>query len=410
MAAKKIRFTKKTIDALAMPAPGKQVRYQDETVKGLHLVLRGTGSKTFYVRRRANGKDQWERIGATSDISIEQAQKKAAEINGRFAHGDDIRARRLAYKAEPTLSNIFEEYIERHGNQCKSVAEMKKSFVRNVVEFPFQIEHGREQFLHGMKMSSITPRMAHDLHVRLKNEKGKYSANRTIQMLKAAVNLCLKLKYYKGENPFEGISLFSEEQRNRFLADDEAARLLSALHELDNIETRDFILLCLLTGVRKSNILSMRWSDVNLDAQTWTIPGEVTKNGQMQVVPLGSEEMKILQERFLANFNEEGIGKSEFVFPGKGKSGHLTDVKKSWTTLRKDTNLEDVTIHDLRRSFAAALASNNVNVAIIKSALNHKDLKTTLNVYALTTKKAELEAKQAVHRAWRERIQRQSQK
>lgn len=137
--------------------------------------------------------------------------------------------------------------------------------------------------------------------------------------------------------------------------------------------------------------------------------GEITKNNQQQVVPLGDEEMQVLQPRFLNNFDAEGVGKSPFVFPGKGKTGHLLDSKKSWTTLRNRIGLKDVTIHDLRRSFAAAMASSNVNVAIIKNSLNHKDLKTTLKVYALTTQKAQLHAKQSIHKAWRERIEQQNQ-
>ncbi len=399
MAAEKIRFTKKKIEGLPIPPAAKQNRYQDTTTKGLLLVIRSAGSRTYYVRRKANGKEQWERIGAHTDITIEQAQKKAAEINGRFAHGDDIRASRLTYKAEPTLADIFEEYVNRHAINCKTLEEMKKTYQRNVVKFPYAIINRHEQFLAGLKMSTIETRMALDLHLRLKDEKGKYSANRTIQLLKAAVNACKDAKFYKGENPFEGITLFPEVERNRFLSDDEATKLLTALDELQNTETRDFILFCLLTGVRKSNVLSMSWSDINLDSQTWTIPGEITKNNQQQVVPLGDEEMKILQPRFLNNFNAEGIGKSPFVFPGKGKTGHLLDPKKSWTTLRNRIGLKDVTIHDLRRSFGSALASSNVTVAIIKNSLHHKDLKTFLYFDALTTQQAQLQDKQSVHRA-----------
>ncbi|MBS1955267.1 MAG: tyrosine-type recombinase/integrase [Cyanobacteria bacterium SZAS-4] len=409
MPAQKIRFTKRTLESLPMPPKGKRARYYDAATRGLLLDITSTGSMTFYVCRKANGKAQWERIGSLTDITVEQAQKKAAEINGRFAHGNDIRASRLAYKAEPTLTDVFQEYVKRHAVNCKTLGEMKKTYERNVVAFPYAIINRHEQFLADMKMSTIETRMAQDLHFRLKDEKGKYSANRTIQLLRAAVNACKGSKFYKGDNPFEGITLFPEIERNRFLSDDEATKLQIALDELQNTETRDFILFCLLTGVRKSNILSMCWSDVNLDSQTWTIPGEKTKNNQQQVVPLGDEEMKVLQPRFLRNFDADGIGKSPFVFPGKGKTGHLVDPKKSWTTLRKRIGLKDVTIHDLRRSFGAALASNNVNVAIIKNSLNHKDLKTTLKVYALTTQKAQLQAKQSIHKAWRERIEQNQQ-
>jgi len=83
---------------------------------------------------------------------------------------------------------------------------------------------------------------------------------------------------------------------------------------------------------------------------------------------------------------------SPWVFPSKtSKSGHLEDLKRAWTTIRKQTKLTDVTIHDLRRSLASAMASQNVNVALIQSALHHKDLKTTLGVYL----------KQAIKPCWK---------
>jgi integrase len=71
-------------------------------------------------------------------------------------------------------------------------------------------------------------------------------------------------------------------------------------------------------------------------------------------------------------FDCDGIAKNPFVFPGKGKTGHLLDPKKSWTNSSESNRPNDVTIHDLRRSFAFAMASSNVNVAIIKNSLNHK--------------------------------------
>lgn len=79
------------------------------------------------------------------------------------------------------------------------------------------------------------------------------------------------------------------------------------------------------------------------------------------------------------------------------------DIKKSWTRFRKEIELQDVTIHDLRRSLGSGMASNNVNIALIKDALHHKDMKTTIAVYALTRKDAVGDAKESVHSDWFER-------
>lgn len=66
----------------------------------------------------------------------------------------------------------------------------------------------------------------------------------------------------------------------------------------------------------------------------------------------------------------------------------------------KSLGLNDVTIHDLRRSLASGMASNNVNIALVKDALNHRDLKTTIAVYARTRKSAVVEAKESLHSSW----------
>jgi transposase len=104
-------------------------------------------------------------------------------------------------------------------------------------------------------------------------------------------------------------------------------------------------------------------------------------------------ELELLKER-------RKVATTEFVFPGNGKSGHLVDPKRAWSTLRMRAGIEDCTIHDLRRSLGAAMANANVNIALVKSALHHKDMKTTLAVYARTQKEAVRDAREAVQASW----------
>lgn len=117
----------------------------------------------------------------------------------------------------------------------------------------------------------------------------------------------------------------------------------------------------------------MRFDELDLTSATWTIPGAKTKNLQEQVIPLGPTEIEVLRDRRKLLRASKII--SPYVFPGDGKTGHVRDRKRSWTTLRGDLGIIDLTIHDLRRSLAAAMASLNVNVALIRGALNHRDMK-----------------------------------
>ena len=109
---------------------------------------------------------------------------------------------------------------------------------------------------------------------------------------------------------------------------------------------------------------------------------------------MGPFEVEILQRRLTET------NRKLFVFPGTGKKGHLHCVKGAWTKFRERIGLNDVTIHDLRRSLGAGMANQNVNIALVKQALHHNDIKTTINVYARTRNEAVRDAKVAVHSQW----------
>jgi integrase len=203
-------------------------------------------------------------------------------------------------------------------------------------------------------------------------------------------------RLYQGVNPAVGITPFEERSRERVLQADEFERFFAAL-DLEEETFRDFVMLTLLTGARKSNVLSMRWDNLNLKSGTWTIPAEQSKNSQSQLIVLTEAEMEILQRR-----NDSESKHDIFVFPSNSRFGHLTDVKHSWSSFLKRANIKDLHIHDLRRSLASWMASTGANVSVIRSALHHKDVKTTLTVYARANRQAELAARQIAQRTMME--------
>lgn len=87
----------------------------------------------------------------------------------------------------------------------------------------------------------------------------------------------------------------------------------------------------------------------------------------------------------------------EFVFPGEGVTGHYVEPKRAWKRLLARAKVEGLHIHDLRRSLASFMANAGADVSLIQSALNHKDIKTTLTVYVRTARSAELTAREKAH-------------
>jgi len=379
MKKRKINFTKAAIDALQFPAKGHRLRCYDSKTRGLLIEITAQGSKCFWLRRKINGRSNWERIGPYPYITIEQARNRADEINGEIAQGSSPFEARKAWEEELTLGELFHEYLERHARKKrKTAANMEKEFKRT-------LDHWRDH-----KLSTITNNDVEKLHGYLGRVRGIYTANRTIQLLRAVFNKGRCWKLFLKDNPAAGISLFPEKARERFLNKEEIRRLIQALLMEEDHQTRDFVMLSLLTGARKSNILSMRWDDVDLDSGTWTIPE--TKNGTSQTIALTATEVALLTQR-------RATTDSDYVFSGRGPRGHLVEPKKGWLRLLRTAAITNCTLHDLRRNLGSWMASQNVNVALIQSALNHKDLKTTLNVYARTAKEAERKGREVAHSA-----------
>jgi integrase len=183
-----------------------------------------------------------------------------------------------------------------------------------------------------------------------------------------------KINFWKVENPAEGVSRYKEAARKRFLLPEELAKFNEALKDESYRDLRDFIVLALNTGVRRGDILSMRWSDLTWESQLWHIPK--SKNGEGYTVSLLPVVMEVFKRR-RAEIADKGL----FVFPGTGRSGHVVDVKKRWQEFRKRAGVPDLRIHDLRRTCGSYLAMSGVGLPAVAEALGHKSLAST-KVYA----------------------------
>jgi integrase len=395
-------FTVRGFERANCPADKRQIYLPDPKTRGLYLQVTHKGTKTFVYRRKIEGTWRQTTIGAYPDLKIEQARGEAATISGRLADWRNDKRKDKPNvispfdeardpRKEATLQDLFNVYVERHLKKSrKRVSEARKDFDRWFAP------------LANRKAVQITRNEAEKLHDLLAKERGIYAANRAVQLARAVYNRAKSWKLFFEENPFVGISLFKEKSRDRFLSMGEYARVIEALEDEPDETLRDVLWIAMLTAARKANVLSMRWEDIDLDGRTWTIPE--TKNSTSQVVPLTDKELEILKRRRqLLDKTIEKRGsepadakvllQEQYVFPGSGVTGHLTDLKHSWTTFRGRAKIPDVTFHDLRRSLASAMASSGENVSLIKSTLHHKDLATTMGVYARVSKQAELEAK-----------------
>jgi integrase len=173
-------------------------------------------------------------------------------------------------------------------------------------------------------------------------------------------------------NPALRITQFKEISRERFLQPDELKSFFESVAAEKNETIRDYILISLLTGARRSNVLSMQWDEISFERAEWRIPE--TKNGTSHTLPITEQAMQILKQR-------KESQDSNFIFPGTGKSGHLVEPKKGWTRIKERAGIKDLRLHDLRRSLGSWQATTGASLPIIGKTLAHKNVNTTA-IYA----------------------------
>ena len=167
-----------------------------------------------------------------------------------------------------------------------------------------------------------------------------------------------------------GVKLNKEEARVRYLEHAELERFFKALSEIDESISRNAILMLLYTGVRKSNVLCMKWSEVDLDSKIWLIPR--TKTGKNLTIALADSAVDLLKNIKSNNPDEK------YVFPSTtSASGHIVDIKRVWNTVKKKANITNLRIHDLRHTLATYMIAQGASPFVVQRALTHKSIKST---------------------------------
>lgn len=357
-------FTKDYLNALPLPAPGTRAVYHDAKTTGLQIRVTATGAKTFCVYRRIKG-GQPERVtlGRYPEMSIEQARRKAADINAAIEGGENPAKVKRAHREEPTFADVFALFIP--GKRKRNGQPLGDRTIRDYQDcLRLHLAKIKE-----LKLSQIGREDVRRIHAAT-TKKSPASANRAVAIISSVYNYAIdELEVYTGANPAAKIKKNYEAPRERFAQTDELPRLFTAM-EADPLG--DFFLLALLTGARRSNIQAMRWDEINLDEGIWRIP--LTKNGTSQNVTLSPEAVIVLSSR-------KKLAESPFVFPGTGASGHLMEPKRAWARILKHAGLDDLRIHDLRRTLGSWQAKTGASLTIIGKSLNHKTHQATA-IYA----------------------------
>jgi integrase len=328
----------------------------------LAICISAKGTRTFYSYRRVKDRPVRVRIGRFPETTLEQARNRVATIAGEIVDGRDPHAERMAERGEMTLGDLFAEWLRYAKRHKKTWAEDQRQYDAFLAKWDRR------------RLSTITKAEARAWHDKIGEENGHYAANRCLALLRSMFNKGIEDDAigWQGVNPTLGIRKFKEESRDRFLLPAEVSKFAAGL-EGEEPTVRDFFWMCLLTGARKSNVLTMRWDQLAMEG-VWRIPE--TKNGLPVLVPLVETAQNILRAR------RETVGDSPWVFPGPGKAGHLVEVRKAWVRVCERGGLEGLRIHDLRRTLGSWQAAAGASETIIGKSLGHRPGSKATAVYA----------------------------
>ncbi len=374
----------KTLRKLECPKTAKKVDFYDQGCKGLMIEVRASGQKTWYLRYRdERGKQRQFRIASEQDLSLEQARKRADELRGQIALGQDPSIRKSGLRVVPTFEQfVYERYLPFIQGYKRSW-QTDESLLRNYLLPIFGRFH-----LDEIKKEDVIA--MHHNH-RAKGAAAS-SANRLLIIVRYIFNLALKWEICGVvKNPTAGVPMFEENNNlERFLTKDEVFRLYETVRQSDNTMLKFIIPMLILTGARKREVLDAKWEDFDVEKRSWRIP--ITKAGKPRHVPLSDGALQILAAVHADRQQWPTTHQNTpWVFANPKTAKPYVSIFYAWNTARKKAGLPDVRIHDLRHSFASFLINNGRSLYEVQKLLGHTQIITTQR-YAHLTQDTLLEA------------------
>ena len=339
------------------PALGKPyVIHYDAEVKGFGARVTRS-ARSFVLNYRSHGIQRRLTIGSYPDWTAAAAREEAKRLKRLIDQGHDPMAERHEERAAPTVNDLCERYLAEYATRKRE---------RSQGEDKSLIEQWIRRELGNRKVADIRHVDIERLHRKITAHGTPVRANRTATLLSKMFALAVRWEM-RLDNPVRGIDRNTEEKRARYLSGDELRRLTVALAEHPHQQAANVIRLLLLTGSRRSEVLTARWEQFDLQEGVWTKPSSHTKQKREHRVPLSAATRQLLV----------GISSdSEWVFPSRN-GHHLTDIKKSWHSICKAAGITGVRVHDLRHTYASVLASAGLSLPVIGALLGHTQAATT---------------------------------
>lgn len=365
------KLTKRSVHAAKPPKdPERWSWIGDVEIPGFGVKVYGTGKKVFALRYRTlSGRQRMYTLGTYGALTVEKARDLARDAYGKVKKGGDPQGEKQSARSQDgprTVGDLVSLWLEKYAKKNRRGWKEDERRYKNRIK----------PKVGSVPLSDFTEERLRKWHQNM-GRRGKVEANRVVEIVRAAWRWGEAKKmlppglddptrgYGAGKHGFKN----KERSRTRYLRMEEAKRLMAEVRKEEDPYVRAAIPLLLLTGLRRSELFSAKWENVDLDHGEILLPE--TKSGEEQTRTLTDAAVKILRE--LPRMDE-----SPYVFPSPADpSKPRWNIQKPWRRIRKAAGLEDVTLHDLRRTCGSYLAQSGVPVDHIASILGHQDKKVT---------------------------------
>lgn len=352
----KHRFTERWLQSDSLVPSERRAEFVDGLCPGLHLRVTIQGTRTFSAMFRVNGRLIRQTIGRYPQVSLSSARAAALDMMRTAQDGADARERRSRAPSTVTYRELVEAYTEKH-------LKVNARSWRNIQGA--LVGHRMTPFFK-RPVATLTRREIIDLCDAMVADGTPQGAVNHLRYLKMLFNWA-EGRDMIAYNPTHGVKPPAKSaERDRVLSNEEIAAVWRATRNLPT-PYGEMYRMFFLTGQRRSEVSTMRWSEVT--GAIWTIPREKVKKDRAHTVPLSSIAQTILSSLYeLPRFAEDG-----FVFSttgGASASSNFCKVKRELDAL---SGTSGWTIHDIRRTVRSKFAELGVPREVARKVLNHED-------------------------------------